>query len=143
MEGFLAGFSLAPKPLKGVEVFVVERNISTQRPIKDVLQALSTQAGLNSWLGESSEFFCHVGIKFTVKIAGEDSKAVFTTVDIPRKIAFMVEALGEFEFNPSQTGDYVNLTIKVRRALSPGTETAWTEDAKRIVSALEKVLTHG
>jgi hypothetical protein len=64
-------------------------------------------------------------------------------VDIPRKIAFMVEALGEFEFNLSQTGDYVNLTIKVRRALAPGTETAWTEDAKRIVSALEKVLTHG
>ena len=143
MEGFLAGFSLAPKPLKGVEVFVFERNISTQRPVKDVLQALSTQAGLDSWLGESSEFFCHVGIKFTVKIAGEDSKAVFTTVDIPRKIAFMVEALGEFEFNLSQTGNIVKLGLKVRRALAPGAETAWTESVQLQINALEKVLAHG
>lgn len=143
MEGFLAGFSLAPKPLKGVEVVVFERNISTQRPIKDVLQALSTQAGLNSWLGESSEFFCHVGIKFTVKIAGEESKAVFTTVDIPRKIAFMVEALGEFEFNLSQTGDFVKLGFKVRRALASGAETDWSESVQLQINALEKVLAHG
>jgi hypothetical protein len=143
VEGFLAGFSLAPKPLKGVEVVVFERNISTQLPIKDVLQALSTQGGLNSWLGESSEFFCHVGIKFTVKIAGEDSKAVFTTVDIPRKIAFMVEALGEFEFNLSQTGNIVKLGLKVRRALAPGAETAWTESVQLQINALEKVLAHG
>jgi hypothetical protein len=143
VEGFLAGFSLAPKPLKGVEVVVFERNISTQRPIKDVLQALSTQAGLNSWLGESSEFFCHVGIKFTVKIAGEESKAVFTTVDIPRKIAFMVEALGEFEFNLSQTGDFVKLGLKVRRALAPGAETDWSESIQLQINALEKVLAHG
>lgn len=143
MEGFLAGFSLAPKPLKGVDLFVVEHKISTQLPIKDVIQAISTQAGVTSWLGESSEFLCHVGIKFNVSVAGEHSKAVFTTVDIPRKIAFMVEALGEFEFNLSTNGPQVHLITTVRRALAPGAETAWTDSISPLLGALETKLTHG
>jgi hypothetical protein len=141
VEGFLAGFSLAPKPLRGVELFVVEHKISSQLPIKSVIQAVSTQAGLNDWLGESSEFLCHVGIKFSVSVSGEDSKSVFTTVDIPRKIVFMVEALGEFEFNLSPNGARVNLEIKVRRALAPSLETAWAENIKQLLGALETALT--
>jgi hypothetical protein len=143
VEGFLAGFSLAPKPLKGVEVFVVERSISTKSPIKEVLQALSTSSGLASWLGQTSEFLCHVGIKFTVMVDGEASKAVFTSVDIPRAIVFMVEALGEFEFNLSQSRDAVLVNLKVRRALAPDAEVAWAENVNQRASALEGLMTHG
>jgi hypothetical protein len=49
MEGFLSGFSLAPKPLKGVELRVIERRVLSQLPIKDVLLAITTAAGLSSW----------------------------------------------------------------------------------------------
>jgi hypothetical protein len=140
VEGFLAGFSLAPKPLKGVDLFVVEHKLSTKLSIKEVLQAISTPQGLTGWLGQASEFLCHVGIKFTVIVEGEESKAVFTTVDIPRVIVFMVEALGEFEFNLTQVGDTTQVTLKVRRALAPGADGEWTEEVARRVNALEGVL---
>ena len=140
MEGFLAGFSLAPKPLKGVELKVVESAFSSNAPIKDVLQVLTTSDGLSSWLGESSEFLCHVGIKFSVTVDGEDSKAVFTTVDLPRKLAFMVEALGEFEFQLLQSAGGVEIGLKVRRAVSPDAAATWSETVETRVAALKVVL---
>jgi hypothetical protein len=143
MEGFLGGFSLAPKPLRGVEVFVVEHSLSTQLPIKEVLQKFCTPAGLTSWLGQSSDFVCHVGIKFNVAVDGEESKAVFTRVDVPRVIVFMVEALGEFEFNLSQSPDKVSVSVKVRRALAPEVAPAWTENVNQLISALESVMSRG
>ena len=139
MEGFLAGFSLAPKPLKGVELKVVESAFSSTLPIKDVLQALTTSDGLSSWLGESTEFLCHVGIKFSVTVDGEDSKAVFTTVDLPRKLAFMVEALGEFEFQLHQSSGGVEIGLKVRRAVSPDAAAKWSETVETRVAALKVV----
>jgi hypothetical protein len=143
VEGFLAGFSLAPKPLKGVELFVVERKLSTTLPIKEVLQTISTHQGLTSWLGHTSEFLCHVGIKFNITIDGEESKAVFTAVDIPRAIVFMVESLGEFEFNLLQSGPTLNVTLKVRRALVPGTQRDWAEQIDRRVTAFEAAVKNG
>jgi hypothetical protein len=143
VEGFLAGFSLAPKPLKGVELCVVERKLSTSMPIKAVLQTISTHQGLTGWLGQSSEFLCHVGIKFNVTVEGEESKAVFTSVDIPRAIVFMVESHGEFEFNFAQAGAIVNVTLKVRRALEPGGQSDWTEKINRLLTSFEAAVTHG
>lgn len=140
MEGFLAGFSLAPKPLKGVELKVVESTFSSNLPIKDVLQVLTTSDGFSSWLGESTEFLCHVGIKFSVTVDGEDSKAVFTTVDLPRKLAFMVEALGEFEFQFHQSSACVQIGLKVRRASSPDAAVTWSETVETRVAALKSVL---
>jgi hypothetical protein len=140
VEGFLAGFSLAPKPLKGVDLQVVESAFSSKLPIKDVLKVLTTSDGLSSWLGASTEFLCHVGIKFSVIVDGEDSKAVLTTVDLPRKLAFMVEALGEFEFQLLQSAGGVELGLKVRRALSPDAASAWFEAIERRVAALKVAL---
>jgi hypothetical protein len=143
MDGFLAGFSLAPKPLKGVKLFVIEHSLSTKLPIKQVLQRFSTPAGLSSWLGQSSDFLCHVGIKFNISIDGEGSKAVFTSVDIPRRIVFMVEALGEFELYFSQSRDNVLVALKVCRSLAPDAEAAWVENVNQRVSALESVMKLG
>ena len=143
MEGFLSGFSLAPKPLKGVELRVIERTIVSHRPIKDVLLAITTASGLSSWLGQSTDFLCHVGIKFLVSVDGEESKAVFTTVDLPRRLAFMVEAVGECDFQLALAADTVKIELKVSRALAPGAESEWIESVQKRLSAFEAVLKHG
>jgi hypothetical protein len=137
MEGFLSGFSLAPKPLKGVELQVIEKSVVSQLPIKDVLLAITSASGLSSWLGNSTDFLCHVGIKFLVSVDGEESKAVFTTVDLPRRLAFMVEALGEFDFQLVPNSDGVKITLKVRRALVPGAESEWLESLQKYLVAFE------
>jgi hypothetical protein len=143
MEGFLSGFSLAPKPLKGVDLKVIESSVVSHLPIKDVLLAITSASGLSSWLGESTEFLCHVGIKFSVAVAGEDSKAVFTTVGLPRRLAFMIEALGEFDFQLVSSADGVQVNLKVRRALAPGAELEWAAAIQERVSAFESVMRNG
>ena len=143
MEGFLSGFSLAPKPLKGVELQVIEKSVVSHLPIKDVLLAITTASGLSSWLGSSTDFLCHVGIKFLVSVDGEESKAVFTTVDLPRRLAFMVEAIGEFDFQVALAADVVNIKLKVSRALAPGLEGEWVESVQKHLSAFEAVMKSG
>ena len=143
MEGFLSGFSLAPKPLKGVELRVIETTVVSQLPIKDALRAITTASGLSSWLGNSTDFLCHVGIKFLVSVDGEDSKAVFTTVDLPRRLAFMVEAIGEFDFQLALAAETVNIKLKVSRALAPGEEAHWVESVESRLSAFESVMKIG
>ena len=143
MEGFLSGFSLAPKPLKGVELKVIESSVVSHLPIKDVLLAITTASGLSSWLGQSTDFLCHVGIKFLVSVKGEESKAVFTTVDLPRRLAFMIEAIGEFDFQLALAADKVNIKLKVSRALAPGAEAEWVESVQKHLSDFEAVMKHG
>lgn len=143
MEGFLSGFSLAPKPLKGVELKVIESSFMSQLPIKDVLLAITTASGLSRWLGQSTDFLCHVGIKFAVSVEGEESKAVFTTVDLPKRLAFMVEAVGEFDFQLAVTTGTVNIKLKVSRALAPGAESEWVDSVHKHLSALEAVMKNG
>ncbi len=143
MEGFLSGFSLAPKPLKGVELRVIERTVASQLSIKDALLAITTASGLSSWLGKSTDFLCHVGIKFLVSVDGEESKAVFTTVDLPRRLAFMVEAIGEFDFQLAVTSDTVNIKLKVSRALAAGEEAQWVESVQKYLSGFEAVMKNG
>ncbi len=143
MEGFLSGFSLAPKPLKGVELQVIEKSVVSQLPIKDVLLAITSASGLSSWLGSSTDFLCHVGIKFLVSVDGEESKAVFTTVDLPRRLAFMVEAIGEFDFQLVSNSEGVKIKVKVSRALAPGAELEWAESVHKYFSAFEGVMKVG
>jgi hypothetical protein len=143
MEGFLSGFSLAPKPLKGVELRVIERTIVSHLSSKDALLAITTASGLSTWLGKSTDFLCHVGIKFLVSVDGEESKAVFTTVDLPRRLAFMVEAIGEFEFQLALAADTVNIKLRVSRALAPGEEAQWVESVESRLAAFESVMTNG
>jgi len=143
MEGFLSGFSLAPKPLKGVELQVIEKSVVSQLPIKDVLLAITSASGLSSWLGSSTDFLCHVGIKFLVSVDGEESKAVFTTVDLPRRLVFMVEAIGEFDFQLVSNSEGVKIKVKVSRALAPGAEGEWAESVHKYFSAFEGVMQVG
>ena len=143
MEGFLSGFSLAPKPLKGVELRAIETSVVSHLPIKDVLLAITTASGMSSWLGQSTDFLCHVGIKFVVSVYGEDSKAVFTTVDLPRRLTFMVEAIGEFDFQLAVAANTVKINLKVSRALTPGAEAEWVESVQKHLSDFEAVMKSG
>lgn len=143
MEGFLSGFKLAPKPLKGVELTVASFSFSTSSSIRQVLISLTSPQGLSSWLGETSQFLAHVGIKFETQIDGQASKAVITSLDLPKRITFMVEAIGEFDFAVSQKNNEVLISLNVRRALEPAEALAWKDSLAPIVEKLEKALSNG
>ena len=143
MEGFLSGFKLAPKPLKGVQLVEVAHAVETQGPIKNVLQSLTTATGLSAWLGQTTDFLAHVGIKFDTTVAGETSKAVITTLDLPKRIVFMVEAIGEFDFAVHQKGSKVLVKLVVRRAIAPVEAAAWKASIAPTLEALSKVLKNG
>lgn len=143
MEGFLSGFKLAPKPLKGVQLVEVSRAMETQSSIKHVLQSLTTATGLSAWLGQTTDFLAHVGIKFETSVAGENSKAVITTLDLPKRIVFMVEAIGEFDFVVRDQGANVLVKLEVRRAIAPAEAAAWKASLAPTLDALSKVLKNG
>ena len=143
MEGFLSGFKLAPKPLKGVQLVEVDHAVETQSSIKNVLQSLTTAAGLSAWLGQTTDFLAHVGIKFDTTVAGETSKAVITTLDLPKRIVFMVEAIGEFDFAVHEKGAKVLVKLVVRRAIAPVEAAAWKASIAPTLEALSKVLKNG
>jgi inactivated superfamily I helicase len=64
-------------------------------------------------------------------------------VDLPRRLAFMVEALGEFDFQLVPNSDGVKITLKVRRALVPGAESEWLESLQKYLVAFEGVMKVG
>ena len=78
-----------------------------------------------------------------MKVDGEESKAVFTTVDLPKRLAFMVEAIGEFDFQLALAADTVNIKLKVSRALAPGSEAEWVESVQKHLSAFEAAMKNG
>lgn len=143
MEGFLSGFKLSPKPLQGVTQVIVERKFNAAVPIKETLISLTSASGLSSWLGETKEFISHVGIKFETTVDGEKSKSVITTLDLPKRIVFMVEALGEFDFGISENAKIVQIHVAVRRAVTPDEEIAWKKSIEVILTRLEKALGNG
>jgi hypothetical protein len=140
VEGFLSGFKLAPKPLKGVELTVATYSLVTKATIKEVLVSLTSAQGLSSWLGETSQFLAHIGIKFETVVEGESSKCVITTLDLPKRIVFMVEAIGEFDFAISQNTNEVLVALNIRRAVQPSEAKAWKDSLAPMVQRLEKVL---
>lgn len=143
MEGFLSGFKLSPKPLQGVTQVTLRRKFNAAVPIKETLISLTSGHGLSSWLGETDEFISHVGIKFETTVDGEKSKSVITTLDLPKRIVFMVEALGEFDFGISEKAKIVQVNLTVRRAVTPDQEIAWKKAIELILTRLEKALGNG
>lgn len=140
VEGFLSGFKLAPKPLKGVELSTVSYRTQTQIPIKQVLAVIITGSGLSTWLGETPDFFAHVGIKFEVKVGGETSKSIITALDLPKRLVFMVEAIGEFVFVVKEQGATVLVDLEVRRAIAPAESVAWQASLEPVLVQLDNVL---
>lgn len=143
MEGFLSGFKLSPKPLQGVTQAAVKRKVVAGVALKEALVALTSAEGLSSWLGETEKFISHVGIKFETTVDGEKSKSVITTLDLPKRIVFMVEALGEFDFAISEKTKAVQVELTVRRAVTPDQQNSWKDSVEQILARLEKVLSHG
>lgn len=150
MEGFLSGFRLAPKPLKGVELTEVSYQEELQLPIKQVLVAVTTAQGLSGWLGQATEFLAHVGIKFEIALnntdasaapaGAETSKAVITALDLPKRIVFMVEAIGEFDFRFKVKGAKVLVNLVVRRAVAPAEAAAWQDSLEPVLANLDAYL---
>jgi uncharacterized protein YndB with AHSA1/START domain len=141
MEGFLTGFQLTPKPIKGLVLTEVSKEISIAAPIKNILSKITTGPGLSKWLGTTSTFTAHVGIKFTTEVADEKSKGVITALDLPRRVVFMIEALGEFDFGIKTKESTVILKVKVRRSVLPAEVNNWHTTAEKILNQLESAVT--
>lgn len=140
MEGFLSGFKLAPKPIKGVELICETHTIISLAGVKSVLAHLTTSRGLAGWLGEAPEFLAHVGTKFEITCGGATALAVITAFVIPSRVVLMVESLGEFDFSIAANQDGTILRVNVSRTTSPPETDAWRESTRVLISKLEKVV---
>lgn len=140
MQGFLSGFKLAPKPLQGVEPISEECSFVTTLPIKQVLAALTSPKGLTSWLGETSDFFAHVGIKFETIIDGQVSQGVITTLDLPNRVVIMIESLGELDCAIRASGQGLKIMLNVRRVIEPVNAEAWKSAIAPVLTRFERVL---
>lgn len=140
MSGFLSGFKIAPKPLKGVQTFSAKTTIHTKLALREVLTAITSARGLSSWLGETGEFFAHVGIKFQTNVNGEVSNSVITGLDLPKRVVFIVESIGEFDFVISTSAEKVSIDLTVQRAMVPAESKSWNSSLLPIFQKLETVL---
>lgn len=140
MEGFLTGFAMTPKPLKGVEAQEIRFGIKSDLSIKQVLKAITTHEGLSSWLGETGKFIAHVGIKFETTIGDTKSKCVITALDIPKLIVFMVSGVGELKFSVSEKGQNTEVELVITWAVAQADVKVWKELVESITSKLEIAL---
>ena len=136
MEGFLKGLTFSPKPIKGLEAHVIAEEFSTDLPRKDVLISLTSAAGLSSWLGATQKFLPHVGIKLNTKINDEDLQGVISAFELPKRIVFVFEKLGELDFAIKLTGNQVNVQLKISRSLLPSEEQEWRQLASQVIVSL-------
>lgn len=136
VEGFLKGLTFSPKPIKGLEAHVIAEEFSTDLPIKDVLISLTSAAGLSSWLGATQKFLPHVGIKLNTKINDEDLQGVISAFELPKRIVFVFEKLGELDFAIKLTGNQVNVQLKISRSLLPSEEQEWRQLASQVIVSL-------
>ena len=139
MEGFLKGFTISPKPIRGLESRVIDEIFYTDMPIRELLIALTSAAGLASWLGVTEEFIPHVGIKLKTKINDQELQGVITAFELPKRIVFVFEQLGELNFEIKQSASQTTVGLKVSRSLLPSEEQGWLEMVNQVLVSLRSV----
>lgn len=92
------GFAKSPKPDPNLERLRVEESFEFSLAAEQVFQIVTSAAGLSSWLQktEKSEVCTSGKIKF-LEVAEEFERAVFSLVDIGRRVVINSEVFGEVE----------------------------------------------
>ncbi len=92
------GFAKSPKPDPNLERLRVEESFEFSLAAEQVFQIVTSAAGLSSWLQktEKSEVRTSGKIRF-LEVAEEFERAVFSLVDIGRRVVINSEVFGEVE----------------------------------------------
>ncbi len=92
------GFAKSPKPDPNLERLRVEESFEFSLAGEQVFQIVTSAAGLSSWLQktEKSEVRTSGKIRF-LEVAEEFERAVFSLVDIGRRVVINSEVFGEVE----------------------------------------------
>lgn len=133
----MKGFTLSPKPIKGLAAHTVAEVFNTDMPIKELLIALTSAAGLSNWLGATEDFLPHVGIKLKTKINDQELQGVITAFELPKRIVFVFDGLGELNFAIKQSGSQVIVDLKISRSLLPSEEQDWRELVNQVLVSLK------
>jgi uncharacterized protein YabN with tetrapyrrole methylase and pyrophosphatase domain len=92
------GFAKSPKPDPNLSRLRVEASFEFSLAVEQVFQIVTSASGLSSWLHktEKTEVRTSGKIKF-LDVAEEFDRAVFSLVDIGRRVAINSELFGETE----------------------------------------------
>ncbi len=92
------GFAKSPKPDPNLERLRVEESFEFSLAAEQVFQIVTSAAGLSSWLQktEKSEVRTSGKIRF-LEVDEEFERAVFSLVDIGRRVVINSEVFGEVE----------------------------------------------
>lgn len=92
------GFAKSPKPDPNLSRLRVEESFEFLLPAEQVFQIVTSAQGLSSWLHktEKTEVRTSGKIKF-LDVAEEFERAVFSLVDIGRRVVINSEIFGEIE----------------------------------------------
>ena len=92
------GFAKSPKPDPNLSRLRVEASFEFSLAVEQVFQIVSSASGLSSWLHktEKTEVRTSGKIKF-LDVAEEFDRAVFSLVDIGRRVVINSELFGETE----------------------------------------------
>ena len=127
------GFAKSPKPDPNLSRLRIEDRFELGLPAEKVFQLVTSAQGLSSWLQktEKSEVRTSGKIKFT-DVAEDFEKAVFSLVDIGRRVVINSELFGEIEivFEKKQT----HLSVAFTKMVS---ETEVDDSAKKFRSCLD------
>lgn len=130
MTDNFVGFAQSPKldPLRDVVSKTMEFSSSSE--IKFVIQLISTEAGLSSWLGKLAKFDFRQGAK--LKYGEEGHGATFALIQIPKRFVVVAETLGEVDIRFREQKASYQLSITVKRALLASEREAWEQDVARL-----------
>jgi hypothetical protein len=92
------GFAKSPKPDPSLSRLRVERTIAFSVTEENVFRLVTTAAGLTSWLHKTEKTDVRTSGKiFLLDVAEEFQRAVFSLVDIGRRVVINSELFGEIE----------------------------------------------
>ena len=106
------GFAKSPKPDPNLSRLRVEENFEFSLAAEQVFQIVTSASGLSSWLHktEKTEVRTSGKIKF-LDVAEEFERAVFSLVDIGRRVVINSEIFGEIEISFDKKQQRLEVTL--------------------------------
>jgi hypothetical protein len=139
MSGNWVGFQSSPKAQAGLSTRQLRLSFESHAQLAEVLELLTTAAGLSKWLGPTSKCQASVGSKFRSHIDGADAESVFTAVSLPRQVVILNEVLGEIAIQVKKRGQVLEISASLSRATTDQDFASWNTKATAVFALFEAV----
>lgn len=136
MESFV-GFAASPKPRPGAKLLTQNLEIESELGIRECLAIVTTQAGLESWLGILEKFDFRQGAKLAMTRSELKTGLSFAQINIPKSVILVTEVFGQIQFGFKEKKDKVIVKIRFSKAVTPEELQTWETDvaeAKSVIS---------